>query len=121
MQFVSSEGWEVFFDINRAVDSQLSNLNLIITRQVPAKNRLELAYIDMRVDKSVYLCYKSSACVEQPPADPNAEAAVPTDGVNSGAINGASTKTPTTATPTAPQTNTTAPANTTIKPTTQKP
>lgn len=70
IQFVSQEGWGVFFDINHPVESQLSNLALILSRQIPAKDRLNLAYIDLRFDKWAYYCYKDQPCQSQPrPAD----------------------------------------------------
>jgi cell division septal protein FtsQ len=65
-QFVSQEGWGVFLDITRPVETQLANLALILNRQIPAKNRLKLAYIDLRFDKWAYYCYKESPCEAQP-------------------------------------------------------
>ncbi|HYC79988.1 MAG TPA: FtsQ-type POTRA domain-containing protein [Candidatus Binatia bacterium] len=66
VEFKSAEGWGVFFDINRPVEAQLSNLSLILNRQIPAQNRLRLAYIDLRFDKWAYYCYKNSPCEAQP-------------------------------------------------------
>jgi hypothetical protein len=65
-EFKSAEGWGVFFDINRPVEAQLSNLALILNKQIPAQSRLNLAYIDLRFDKWAYYCYKNSPCEAQP-------------------------------------------------------
>ena len=76
VQFISSEGWGVFFDVNRSAESQLTNLSTILTRQIPAKERLNLVYIDLRFDKWAYYCYKNSPCEAQeqvPPEDSDAE------------------------------------------------
>lgn len=73
-QFMSAEGWGVFFDANRPAESQLSNLSLILARQIPANRRLQLAYIDLRFDKWAYYCYKDQPCEAQPQNDPEAEA-----------------------------------------------
>lgn len=62
VQFVSAEGWSALFDINRPVLSQLSNLALILNKQIPAKDRSRLAYIDLRLEKWAYYCYKNSPC-----------------------------------------------------------
>jgi cell division septal protein FtsQ len=70
VQIVSNEGWGVFFDTTRPVESQVSNLSLILNRQIPASNRLRLAYIDLRFDKWAYYCYKNSPCESQPQAAP---------------------------------------------------
>ena len=61
-QFVTSEGWGVFFDVNRSVASQLSNLSLLLSRQIPAKDRNRLAYIDLKLPKWAYYCFKNTPC-----------------------------------------------------------
>lgn len=65
-QFVSQEGWAAFFDISRPVLSQLGNLALILNREIPVKNRAKLAYIDLRMSKWAYYCYKDSPCEVKP-------------------------------------------------------
>ncbi len=65
LQAISDEGWGVFFDISRPVETQLVNLSTILSRQIPAKSRLNLAYIDLRFDKWAYYCYKDSPCEAQ--------------------------------------------------------
>jgi cell division septal protein FtsQ len=73
-QFMSAEGWGVFFDVARPAEAQLSNLALILNRQIPANRRLQLAYIDLRFDKWAYYCYKDQPCEAQPQDNPEAEA-----------------------------------------------
>jgi cell division septal protein FtsQ len=65
IQFVSQEGWGVFFDIARPAEAQLSSLSLILNRQIPAQKRLSLAYVDLRFDKWAYYCYKDAPCQAQ--------------------------------------------------------
>lgn len=62
-QFVSTEGWAVFFDANRSVLSQLENLSLLLSKQIPARDRANLAYIDLRLEKWAYYCFKNTPCV----------------------------------------------------------
>jgi cell division septal protein FtsQ len=98
VQFVSDEGWGVFFDTTRSAGSQLSNLALILSKEIPAKNRLNLAYIDLRLSKWAYYCYKDTPCVagaeidalnpDGTPVDPNAPATT-----NPAATTGAATQT----------------------------
>ena len=66
VQFVSAEGWGVFFDISRPVLSQVGNLALILSREIPASRRTQLAYIDLRLSKWAYYCYKNSPCEVKP-------------------------------------------------------
>ncbi|HYE22417.1 MAG TPA: FtsQ-type POTRA domain-containing protein [Verrucomicrobiae bacterium] len=63
VQIVSEEGWGVFFDTTRSVTSQLDNLSLVLSRQIPARERPNLAYIDLRLSKWAYYCFKNSPCV----------------------------------------------------------
>lgn len=76
VEFVSSEGWIVFFSLNRAVASQLANLAVILAKQVGAENRGRLAYIDLRLPTTAYYCFKNSPC-----------AAIPQENVDSSAPN----------------------------------
>jgi cell division septal protein FtsQ len=113
VQFVSEEGWGVFFDTTRSVSSQLNNLALILSREIPAKNRLNLAYIDLRLSKWAYYCYKDAPCVagaaidvlnpDGTPADPNTPSS------------SAATSTSTVAAPTTAQSKTTSALTTTKK------
>ncbi len=73
LQFVTQEGWSVMFDTSRPVAVQLTNLTVLLTKEIGAR-RGQLAYIDLRLSKAYY-CFKSSPC-EQPAQtinpDPNA-------------------------------------------------
>lgn len=62
VQFSTSEGWSAFFDVNRSVASQLSNLSAVLAKQIPVSDRAKLAYVDMRSEKWVYYCYKGAPC-----------------------------------------------------------
>jgi cell division septal protein FtsQ len=62
VQFVSAEGWSVMFDTTRSVIIQLNNLSVLLNKQIPAKDRPRLAYIDLRLAKWAYYCFKATAC-----------------------------------------------------------
>jgi hypothetical protein len=66
VHFASSEGWIVYFDINRSAVSQLDSLTLILNSQIPIQSRSRLAYIDLRLSKTAYYCYKESPCIAKP-------------------------------------------------------
>ncbi|OGE81402.1 MAG: hypothetical protein A3E98_00225 [Candidatus Doudnabacteria bacterium RIFCSPHIGHO2_12_FULL_48_11] len=68
VQFISAEEWSAFFDVNRSVYSQLSGLSMLLSKQIPAKDRARLAYVDMRSEKWVYYCFKSTPCAQIPAA-----------------------------------------------------
>lgn len=65
-QFTSAEGWSAIFDTTRPVNGQLSNLALILSKQVPAKDRPNLAYIDLSLEKWAYYCFKNTPCSAEP-------------------------------------------------------
>jgi cell division septal protein FtsQ len=62
VEFVSAEGWSVFFSTDRPVTNQLNNLTLLLNKQVTGANRARLAYIDLRLAKWAYYCFKSTPC-----------------------------------------------------------
>jgi len=64
VQFETAEGWSVMFDITRSVTTQLNNLSVILSKQV-GKDRSKLAYIDLRLAKWAYYCFKASPCQQQ--------------------------------------------------------
>ncbi|MBI2607715.1 MAG: FtsQ-type POTRA domain-containing protein [Candidatus Doudnabacteria bacterium] len=66
VHFRSTEGWVVFFDINRATMTQLGNLALILSRQIPPADRERLAYIDLRLETWVYYCFDNTPCSSAP-------------------------------------------------------
>jgi len=69
VQFVTKEGWAVFFDTTRPVASELKDLVVLLNIQIAAKDRGNLAYIDLRLDKWAYYCFKAAACSQQPQPD----------------------------------------------------
>ena len=62
VEFVTAEGWSVFFSTDRPVTNQLSNLSLLLAKQIPTGSRTKLAYIDLRISKWAYYCYKQTPC-----------------------------------------------------------
>jgi cell division septal protein FtsQ len=66
VQFQSSEGWTVFFDVNRSSSSQLDSLGIVLSKQISATDRIRLAYIDMRSEKWIYYCYRGAPCNAEP-------------------------------------------------------
>jgi cell division septal protein FtsQ len=60
--FETSESWTVFFDVNSAVNQQLSSLAILLQKQISQAQRKNLIYIDLRSSKYAYICYKNSAC-----------------------------------------------------------
>jgi cell division septal protein FtsQ len=62
VEFVSQEGWSVFFSTERPVANQLSNLQILLSNQINASNRTRLAYIDLRLAKWAYYCFKATPC-----------------------------------------------------------
>jgi hypothetical protein len=62
VEFITTEGWSAFFSTDRPVNSQLNNLGLILSKQIPARDRAKLAYIDLRLAKWAYYCYKQTPC-----------------------------------------------------------
>ncbi len=65
VQFVSAEGWSVLFDTSRSVVTQLNSLAVLLNKQIPAKDRPRLAYIDLRLSKWAYYCFQASPCSQQ--------------------------------------------------------
>ncbi len=61
VEFVTSEGWSVFFSTDRPVVSQLGNLVILLNKQI-GSDRSKLAYIDLRIAKWAYYCFKDTPC-----------------------------------------------------------
>jgi cell division septal protein FtsQ len=62
VEFVSSEGWSVFFSTDRPVSNQVANLATLINKQISANDRDKLAYIDLRLAKRAFFCLKNTPC-----------------------------------------------------------
>lgn len=65
-QFVTAQGWGVMFDTSRPVASQLSDLAVLLNRQIPTIYQPRLAYIDLRLGSRAYYCFKESPCQQKP-------------------------------------------------------
>jgi len=65
VEFVTSLGWSVMFDTARSVTVQLSDLTVILSKQIKPSEQANLAYIDLRLSKWAYYCFKASPCQQQ--------------------------------------------------------
>jgi cell division septal protein FtsQ len=70
VEFVTAMGWSVIFDTNRPAAGQLENLNLLLSRQVTAKDLPRLAYVDLRLTKWAYYCFKATPCEQEALPEP---------------------------------------------------
>lgn len=66
VQFITNTGWAVLFDTSRSVTVQLSDLSIILSKQITPGDLQNLAYIDLRLSKWAYYCFKQSPCEQQP-------------------------------------------------------
>jgi hypothetical protein len=65
VQFVTQSGWSVLFDTQRSVSVQLSDLTVILSKQIKPQDLANLAYIDLRLNKWAYYCFKESPCEQK--------------------------------------------------------
>ncbi len=65
VQIVTEMGWAVMFDTTRPVSVQLDDLVVIITKQIKSSELPNLAYIDLRLSKWAYYCFKASPCEQR--------------------------------------------------------
>nr|AIA16753.1 POTRA domain, FtsQ-type [uncultured bacterium] len=65
VQFVSREGWSVMFDTSKSAVDLLNQLAVLLNKQVPIKDRINLAYIDLRLENKAYYCFKAAPCAQQ--------------------------------------------------------
>ncbi len=61
-QFITEQGWSVLFDTGRPVSVQLNDLAVILSRQIKPAELPNLAYIDLRLNKWAYYCFKATPC-----------------------------------------------------------
>jgi hypothetical protein len=64
-QFVTAMGWDVIFDTGRPVSVQLADLAVILSKQINPTELPNLAYIDLRLAKWAYYCFKASPCEQK--------------------------------------------------------
>jgi len=50
----TSQGWEIFFDLNKDIDLQILKLKLLLEEEIPPENRKTLEYIDLRFTRVYY-------------------------------------------------------------------
>lgn len=65
VQFVTAAGWSVLMDATRPSSVQLSSLAVILSKEISPARQAQLAYIDLRLSKWAYYCFKASACEQQ--------------------------------------------------------
>jgi len=53
----TSEGWQIYFNLEKDIDWQITELNLVLQQEIPENKRRNLEYIDLRFSK-VYYKYK---------------------------------------------------------------
>lgn len=49
VNFLTQENWEIYFDFNFNIDSQILKLQLVLEKVIPLEKRKDLEYIDVRV------------------------------------------------------------------------
>jgi cell division septal protein FtsQ len=73
VHFITTTGWVVMFDTGRSVTVQLDDLTVILSKQVGSSQMDRLAYVDLRLDKWAYYCFKETPCSSSPkPAEAGA-------------------------------------------------
>lgn len=78
VEFVTGAGWSVLFDTARPAAGQLGSLLILLSQQISTRDQERLAYIDLRLSKWAYYCFKASPCEQEAlPEEINPE----TDGV----------------------------------------
>ncbi|TSA45500.1 hypothetical protein D4R52_02345 [bacterium] len=55
-------GFSVYFDLNRDTGKQLTNLALLLNREIKPETYAGLSYIDLRLPSIGYYCYKDAPC-----------------------------------------------------------
>ena len=50
----TSQGWEIFFDLNNDIDLQILKLKLLLEKEILSENRKILEYIDLRFTRVYY-------------------------------------------------------------------
>lgn len=61
MNVLTSEGWNVYFNLTSDVDLQIAKLKLLLEKEIPQESRGALDYIDLRFGRA-YICDKKSPC-----------------------------------------------------------
>lgn len=67
-------GFNLYFDLERTVGEQLSDLKIVLREQIRPETFSGLSYIDLRLPSIAYYCYKDAPCApenqESPPTSP---------------------------------------------------
>ncbi|MBX4191573.1 MAG: FtsQ-type POTRA domain-containing protein [Candidatus Doudnabacteria bacterium] len=65
VHFTTTAGYIVLFDSTRPVSVQLSSLAVILSKQIGSSQIPNLAYVDLRLSKWAYYCFKESPCQQK--------------------------------------------------------
>lgn len=69
VHFLTKAGFTVLFDTSRPVSVQLNSLSVILSKQIGQDQFANLAYIDLRLSKWAYYCFKESPCQQKEQPD----------------------------------------------------
>ena len=58
-------GFQVYFDLDRSVEAQLRNLNLLLAQEIKPETYSGLSYIDLRLPNIAYYCYLDAPCAPE--------------------------------------------------------
>lgn len=61
MNILTSEGWNVYFNLTSDMDLQITKLKLLLEKEIPQEGRGALDYIDLRFERA-YICAQNSPC-----------------------------------------------------------
>lgn len=54
----TQEGWEIYFNESLSVDKEIEMLNAVLAKTIDKNQRLDLEYIDLRIDNKVYYKFR---------------------------------------------------------------
>lgn len=57
--FTTKEGWQIYFNKNVAIDKEIEMLRIILEEKIGKEKRLDLEYIDLRIDNKVFYKFKN--------------------------------------------------------------
>lgn len=66
VQFVTKDGWSALFDTSKSAAEVLNDLAVVLNKQIAVKDRINLAYVDLRLENRAYYCFRAAPCAQQP-------------------------------------------------------
>lgn len=58
--FQTQEGWQIYFNKSVAIDKGIEMLRIVLEEKIGQEKRLDLEYIDLRIDNKVYYKFKET-------------------------------------------------------------